>query len=151
MGKWVTRAAIAVLMMTLAACGAVYRNHGYVPPEEDLANIIVGVDTRLSVEETLGVPTAEGVSNQDGLYYVASRWRQFGPARPRPIERQIVAITFDGNEVVQNVARYGLQDGRVVTLSRRVTEGGANEISFIRQLMGNVGRLTTGDLIGGAP
>ncbi|MEO0359090.1 MAG: outer membrane protein assembly factor BamE [Pseudomonadota bacterium] len=151
MGKWVTRAVIAATLIGLAGCGATFRNHGYVPPEEDLANIIVGVDTRLSVEDTLGVPTAQGVSNTDGMYFVASRWRHFGPAKPRPIERQIVAVTFDEDDVVQNVSRYGLQDGRVVVLERRVTDGGPSEISFIRQLMGNVGRVNTGDLIGGQP
>ncbi|MEM6307681.1 MAG: outer membrane protein assembly factor BamE, partial [Pseudomonadota bacterium] len=127
---------------------ALYRNHGYVPLAEDLNNIIVGIDTRAAVEDMLGLPTANGVSNQNGMYYVASRWRHFGPSKPRPIERQIVAINFDANDVVTNITQYGLEDGTVVALNRRVTDGGVNEISFIQQLMGNVGRVNAQDLLG---
>lgn len=140
--------ALGLTLLLATACASVYRNHGFNPLEEDLANVIVGVDTRASVEETLGVPTTGGVNNADGMYYVSSRWRHFGAAAPKPISREIVAISFDQNEVVSNISRYGLEDGKVVVLSRRVTAGGAKEISFIRQLMGNIGRINAGDLIG---
>jgi hypothetical protein len=40
-----------------------------------------------------------------------------------------------------------LADGKVIVLSRRVTEGGSGEISFIRQLMGNVGRMDAEDFL----
>jgi hypothetical protein len=62
-----------------------------------------------------------------------------GPARPKEISRELVAVTFDGNGTVANVERFGLEDGRVVVLSRRVTDNGLNDISFIRQLFGNIG------------
>ena len=50
--------------------------------------------------------------------------------------------------VVSNVSRYGLEDGKVIVLSRRITEGGSGEISFIRQMMGNVGRMEAEDFFG---
>lgn len=147
MGKMLKTVAMLGLLLITAACSAVYRNHGYTPSEAELATIIVGVDTRTAVETTLGAPTATGVSNTDGLYYVSSRWRHFGPTRPRAIEREVVAVTFDGNDVVQDISRYGLDDGRVVALNKRVTNP-PTELSFIRQLLGNVGRVNTQDLLG---
>jgi hypothetical protein len=48
---------------------------------------------------------------------------------------------------VSNVERFGLEDGQVVALSRRVTETNIKGVSFIRQLMGNFGRLTTDQLV----
>ena len=45
--------AIAALLAA-AACTPVYKNHGYIPPAEDLAQIKVGVDTRDTVTETIG-------------------------------------------------------------------------------------------------
>lgn len=140
---------LGFLVLGLTACTSIYRNHGFVPNDDDLASVIVGVDTRASAEETLGVPTTEGVSGVNSIYYIASRWRHFGASRPKPVSREIVAIAFDKDDVVTNVSRYGLDDGQVVVLSRRVTEGGANEISFIRQLMGNFGNLDGGALFGG--
>ena len=44
-------------MGAMISCSAVYRNHGFTPLDADLAKIVVGVDTRASVEETLGAPT----------------------------------------------------------------------------------------------
>jgi outer membrane protein assembly factor BamE (lipoprotein component of BamABCDE complex) len=133
------KAAVFALCLLGAGCSAQYRNHGYVPSEEDLAEVVIGVDTRDSVAETLGAPSAGGVLEGGGFYYVRSRVKTVGPARPKEISRELVAVTFDGNGTVANVERFGLEDGRVVVLSRRVTDNGLNDISFIRQLFGNIG------------
>ena len=55
-------------------------------------------------------------------------------------------MTFNANGVVDNVGRYGLEDGRVVTISRRVTESNVKGIGFIRQLLANFGRIQASDL-----
>ena len=47
----------------------------------------------------------------------------------------------------KNISRYGLKDAKVIVLSRRVTEGGSGEISLIRQLMGNFGRVSAEDML----
>lgn len=143
-----TRTVLLMAFATVIACAPVFRNHGYVPTQEDLSNVIIGVDTRASVEEVLGAPTTGGVANKDGFYYIKSRWRHFGALPPKPIERSIVAVAFDENDVVSNISHYGLEDGKVVVLSRRVTEGGAQEIGFIQQLMGNFGRLDASQVFG---
>ncbi|MBC7156656.1 MAG: outer membrane protein assembly factor BamE, partial [Rhodobacteraceae bacterium] len=39
------------------------------------------------------------------------------------------------------VERFGLRDGEVVALSRRVTETNVRGVTFIRQLIGNIGNL----------
>ncbi len=141
-------AALVGVLLLVTACTKIYRNHGYVPSDDELESVIVGVDTRGSVEELLGLPTTGGVTRSDGFYYIASRWEHYAYRKPRPIERQIVAITFDSESIVKNIARYGLEDGKVVVLSRRVTEGGAGEISFIRQLMGDFGNFDAGQVFG---
>jgi outer membrane protein assembly factor BamE (lipoprotein component of BamABCDE complex) len=113
-----------------------------------LSAIVVGVATRSSVAGAIGVPSTSGLTTSDAIYYVSSKWRHYGAAAPKTVERQIVAIQFDSVGVVTNVSRYGLDDGKVVVLSRRITEGGSGEISFIRQMMGNVGRMEAEDFFG---
>lgn len=127
------------LCLLAAACAAQYRNHGYMPPQEDVDSVIVGVDTRDSVAETLGSPTAGGVLNDSGFYYVRSQFKTVGPFRPQEVSRELLAVTFTPNGTVANVERFGLEDGRVVSLSRRVTDNGLGDVSFIRQLLGNLG------------
>ncbi len=135
-------------MLALAACSTVYRNHGYVPAEDELAKVEVGVDTRETIAEKIGRPSAQGLLNDVGWFYVQSRFEHYGPREPREVERQVVAVTFTPNGTVEDVARYGLEDGRVVTISKRVTETGIKGVSFIRQLMGNVGRVNAGSVLG---
>ncbi|ETX30645.1 outer membrane protein assembly factor BamE [Roseivivax isoporae] len=139
-----------IAALALAACSAQYRNHGYVPRDEDLGQIVPGIDTRATVEEVVGVPTSSGVLNESGFYYISSEMRQFAWRAPEVIDREVVAISFDGAGVVTNIERYGLEDGNVVPLSRRVTQSGGGDISFIRKLFGNIGRIGTEGLLGGS-
>ncbi|MEM7295636.1 MAG: outer membrane protein assembly factor BamE, partial [Pseudomonadota bacterium] len=45
---------VCLLLASLSACAAEFRNHGYAPTDAELAEVLVGIDTRGSVEETLG-------------------------------------------------------------------------------------------------
>lgn len=133
--------------VVLTACTTQHRNHGYVPLDEDLSNIVVGVDTRDSVAESIGTPSTGGVLNDSGYYYVHSKVQHYAYRAPTVVERQVLAVTFDKRGVVRNIERFGLEDGNVVPLSRRVTETSVVDKSFLRQLLGNLGRFTAGDFI----
>lgn len=135
---------LSLCMVSLAACSTVYRNHGYVPTDADLALLEVGVDTRETVAEKVGRPLASGLLNDVGWYYVQSRWAYRGALEPREVDRQVVAISFTEAGRVQNVERFGLERGRVVPLSRRVTESNVRGLTVIQQLLGNFGRLGPG-------
>ena len=141
-------ALIVVLGLGLDACTPQYRNHGYIPTETELAAINVGTDTRETVVAAIGAPTANGVLNSSGFYYIESRFRHLGPLAPQEIERQVLAISFNEAGVVTNIERFGLSDGRVITLSRRVTDDNVRDTTFIRQLLGNLGNFDPTALIG---
>ena len=132
----------------LAACSPIVTQHGYVPPEDELALLQVGVDTRETVGEAVGRPTTSGVLEGGDWYYVASTRRTLGPFPPEETAREVLAITYDGGGRLANVERFGLEDGRVVPLSRRVTETNVRRPGFLRQLLTSVGRLQAADLVG---
>lgn len=137
--RW-AQMAVLIAGISLAGCSPQFRNHGYIPPEEELAEITVGTDTRDTVAEKIGVPASSGVLNAGGYYYVRMRTRAIGPLAPQEIDRQVVAISFSEGGVVQNVERFGLERGKVVQLERRVTDATVTDRSFLRQLLGNIGR-----------
>jgi len=139
---------VAVVMTGLSACTPQFANHGYIPPQEDLDQITVGIDTRASVEETVGTPSTAGVISNSGFYYVRTRKRTFGALAPRVIERQVLAISFDDTGVVTNIERFGLERGQVVPLSRRVTTSGVGSQSILRQLLGSIGRFNPAGIAG---
>ena len=147
LGSGVRRGAVALLVVLLAACTALYQNHGYVPRDADLELVVVGESTREDVAKAVGRPSSTGLLTGGAWYYVGSRFRHFGPREPEEIDRQVVAISFDEGGTVENVERFGLEKGQVVVLSRRVTDSNIEGLSFLRQLLGNIGNISAGQLL----
>jgi len=136
------------LAVLLAACVPQVRDYGYVPTETDLAGIIVGVDTRDRVAEVVGYPSARSLASDEAWIYVVSRQVTIGFKAPKTTQREIVVVTFDGEGTVENIERFGLKDGRIIVLNRRVTAPNTKGISFLRQALGNLGRFSAEEVTG---
>ena len=140
-------AVIGLALLALAGCSPQFRNHGYLPDETELAALVVGVDTRLEVDEAFGVPGMSGLQQSSGYYYIHSRVRHMTYKEPEVIERNVVAISFDDENVLTNIGRYSLKDGKIIILSRRVTEGGDITTGALRQLFANISNISAGSLL----
>jgi len=138
---------ILVASLALAGCSPTYRNHGYIPSDEDLQELAIGIDTRASVEDLVGPPSSGGLLEGGDYYYVRSRTKTFGIRAPKETERQVLVVSFDSAGVLQNVEQFGLEAGRVVRLSRRVTSSAVGNVSLIRQLLGNIGQFDAADAL----
>lgn len=132
--------------LALMSCSPIYRSHGYVPPAEDLNALVVGVDSRATVDETIGQPSMSGMAGGGDYYYVRSRFRAYGAMRPEVVERKVVAISFRPDNVIANIEEFGLENGQIVPLSRRVTDNSVVAKGFLRQLIGNIGQINPSDL-----
>ncbi|MBV7379649.1 outer membrane protein assembly factor BamE [Maritimibacter dapengensis] len=132
----------------LVACTPVYRNHGYIPTDEDVEEIMVGVDTQETVSAIIGKPAAAGLLTEEAWYYVQSRFKHLGYNEPEEVEREVLQITFDEDGLVENIERFGLEEGRVVVLSRRVTTSNTRGVGFLRQLLGGIGQVNLNDILG---
>jgi outer membrane protein assembly factor BamE (lipoprotein component of BamABCDE complex) len=141
-------AAILVVAAALAGCSPQFRYHGYIPSETELTALQVGQTTRDEVITLVGAPTALGVVGEDAFYYVRSRFRDYGYRASEEVEREVLVVSFTDAGVLANVERFGLEDGNVVALSRRVTDDNLRDTTFIRQLLGNVGQFDAGQFLG---
>ena len=130
----------------LAACGAstLSNNTGYVPDDALLKEVVVGLDTKDTVARILGRPGATGIIGDQGWYYVKSEFERFLWRAPVEVDREVVAVSFAENGQVSNIERFGLKDGRVIAIDRRVTDSNTQGIGFLRQLFANFGNLTPG-------
>lgn len=133
--RWILLAAVTLA----AACSPIVDRHGYAPNDTVLEDIIVGIDTKATVADSVGQPTAAGILSSGGWYYVESIFETVGPFEKQEVSREVVAISFDSRDVVTNIERFGLEDGNVVVLSRRVTDSNIGGMSLLRQLLGNIG------------
>ncbi|WP_197917908.1 outer membrane protein assembly factor BamE [Thiosulfatihalobacter marinus] len=138
-GKAIKSILFGMALIVAVSCTTQYRNHGYMPPDEDIAAITLGVDTRDTVVETLGSPSAGGVLKDGSFYYVRSRVRTYGAREPKVIERKVMAVDFDNRGIARNIRQFGLEDGRAVPLVVRVTDGNLGNVSFLKQLLGSIG------------
>jgi len=146
--KTALRAALMVgVVVAVTACTAQYRKHGWIPGPDLLNEVVVGVDTRDSVAETVGEPTIDSLVDDSGYYYVTSRMKFYGAKAPQVVSRDLVAITFDSANVVDSVQRYTLEDGRTIPLERRVTDSSLEDKTFLRQLLGNLGNFNPGSFL----
>ncbi|MCY4151906.1 MAG: outer membrane protein assembly factor BamE [Aestuariivita sp.] len=136
-----------VLLVLLAACSDRFRNHGFAPTDEELAVITVGVDTRESVEAEIGSGSFSDVLDQGTNFYLHSKVQLRGLQAPKVVKRRLVAIDFDSNDLVANIDTYDLSDGQAVLLTRRVTDSSVSNRGFLRQLLGNLGRIDPEDLL----
>ena len=139
---------VFLLGLALAACSPLYRNHGYVPTEEDLAQLAIGQDTRDSAAPKVGRPSTSGLLADTGWYYVQSRWEYKGALPPKEIDRQVVALSFSEAGTLTNVERFGMERGQIVQLSRRVTETNVKGMSVLSRLFASFGRVSAGQLVG---
>jgi outer membrane protein assembly factor BamE (lipoprotein component of BamABCDE complex) len=135
-------------LIAVAGCSSTYRNHGYVPPESDLENLIVNVDTRATVDDLIGPPSVSGLVGDGDYYYIRSRKRTYMMMRPQEVEREVVAISFNDDDTIANIERFGLEDGKAVPISRRVTDSSVVDNGFIRQIIRNIGVFTPEQLFG---
>lgn len=134
---------VGVALLVIAACSPIMRYHGYAPSDEDLEQIVVGTDTRETVAQKVGEPGIGGVMEGSGWFYVQSDWEQRNWRAAREIDRQVVAISFDGRDRVTNIERFGLEDGQVVAISRRVTDMGPRP-SIMSQVLRALGNFSPG-------
>lgn len=137
-------------MLVLGACAATFQNHGYVPAPDELAKLKLG-DPQAKVVQQVGTPSTEGLIKPPSWYYVQSRFRTFGPFKPKEVQREVVAITFDKQKRVSNIQRFGLKQGHVVTLSARVTQSSVKRLGLIQQLLTDLGRFNASSLTGNRP
>ncbi len=141
LGQRIAGLVAALGLLALVGCTPIVRNHGYVPSDDDLAAIQVGEDTRATVTTVIGRPSAAGLMSDGAFFYVRSRRETVAWRAPQEVDRQVVAISFDADGVVENIERFTLDDGQVVTLSRRVTSTNIRNVTLIRQLLSSLGRI----------
>jgi len=129
--------ATAFLAANLAGCGAQIDRHGHVFMDVDLEQIQRGM-SKQQVTTVLGSPDTTSSIGGDAYYYISTTQKSYAFFKPWEIDRKVVAVYFDGQSTVQNVARYGLKDGIVVRYAKDETPARGKDLSVLEQIFGNI-------------
>lgn len=149
LGLLVATVAAATVM---AGCTATRDFHGYVPDQAFPEDVKPDVDTRSTVLARLGTPSTTSLFNAAGeakmtpgkenlWVYMSSTRELLAFYYPKVVQRSIIAIQFDEEDVVSDVLVYDADDGRVLEYSSRVTPTRGRELGILEQLFGSLGSL----------
>jgi outer membrane protein assembly factor BamE (lipoprotein component of BamABCDE complex) len=141
--------AVALAVISLAACVPTVDQRGNLPDPENLAQIHPGTTTRQQVTKILGTPSSIGVFDDKNWYYISRRTEQVAFLDPDVLDQQVHIIKFDDKGVVQGIDHKNLKDGREIEPAPGATPAPGRELTFLEQVLGNVGRFTKGGSSGG--
>jgi outer membrane protein assembly factor BamE (lipoprotein component of BamABCDE complex) len=89
----------------------------------------------------LGTPSTTGTFDNEVFYYISQkRTRRYAYQKLKLIDQRVVAIYFDDQNVVSQVADYRLQDGKVFDFISRTTPTGGRDITLLSRLFGGGAR-----------
>jgi len=110
-----------------------------------MAEIHAGSTTKDEVAKILGTPSSVSVFNNDkSWYYISRRTAQTAFFEPDVLDQQVYIVNFDDQGVVKAVDHRVLEDGKEITPVARATPAPGRELSFLEQLIGNLGKFNGG-------
>lgn len=123
-------------------------HQGYVFDEQSLDFVPVG-SSREQVLLALGSPTTTATFDNEVFYYISQqRVRSAAFAKARLVDQRILAVYFGADGRVENIAAYGMKDGKVFDFIKKVTPTGGKDQTFIGQILGGLGGKATPKLPG---
>jgi outer membrane protein assembly factor BamE (lipoprotein component of BamABCDE complex) len=134
----------------LAGCAPTVEQRGNLPEADKVAEIHPGSTTKEEVTKILGTPSSVGVFDDKSWYYISRRTEQVAFFKPAAEDQQVLIVNFDNQGVVRAVDHKALEDGREITPVARTTPAPGRELTFLEQLLGNLGKFNnTGGGTGG--
>jgi outer membrane protein assembly factor BamE (lipoprotein component of BamABCDE complex) len=127
----------------LAGCATTVEQRGNLPPPNQIAEIHPGTTTKAEVATILGTPSSVGVFNDQSWYYVSLRTKQFSFFDPHVVDQEVYVVDFNDKDVVKAVDHKTLKDGREIEPVARATPAPGRELTFLEQLIGNLGKFNS--------
>jgi len=150
MSRFLFRLAAVSGAAGLVGCAASVEQRGNLPTQEKISEIHAGTTTKEEVAKLLGTPSSVSAFNNDkAWYYISRRTSQTAFFDPNVLDQQVYVVNFDDQGVVKAVDHKALQDGREITPVARATPAPGRELSFLEQLIGNLGKFNGGGPTGG--
>ena len=110
---------------------------------DTMKQLVPGTSTRKDVVALMGSPTAKATFDDNTWLYIAEVTRPVIAGTQTVLDQSVVALTFDQQGVLRNVATRTADDGKPVSMAGGATPSPGSEATFMQQLLGNVGRFAT--------
>ena len=129
---------ISILLLTSACSRDLFLVHnGNMPAKEKVAEIRLG-QSKQDVMNILGAPSLTTGLSDDHWIYMASTTKKVAFFRPEELERKVLAISFD-NDQISKIEKLSLADGNKLPIDTDITQTTEQEQGFFRKYFGGVG------------
>ena len=134
--------ALAVLPIAaiLGGCSTNLALRGNLPHPYQIAEIHPGKTTAAEVVKILGSPSSTGVFDRRHWYYISRRTSQFAFFPPKVLSQNVYIVNFDDKGIVQSVNHENLKDAKNISPAPGRTPAPGEHLTFLQQLIGNIGR-----------
>jgi outer membrane protein assembly factor BamE (lipoprotein component of BamABCDE complex) len=142
--------AAMIAMSAIAVSGCTTKevfNQGYVIDQNALELTPVG-SSREQVLLSLGTPSTTATFDNEVFYYISQK-RVRGAAfmKPHLVAQNVLAVYFDEEGTVTNIANYTLKDGKAFDMISRTTPTASKDETFLLQILSGSGGAPTGSSV----
>lgn len=134
---------MVLLGWLISACTIEKQPRGFYLDEKKVTAITPGFDSQGSVQVMMGNPSIASTFDKTTWYYISEMARRKSLSKPKAIERNIVAVHFAKDGVVEKVERYTLADGQKVKPRKDKTPTRGKKLGIFEQIFSNLGRFST--------
>jgi outer membrane protein assembly factor BamE (lipoprotein component of BamABCDE complex) len=136
--------AVVALALVLAGCTISEDQRGNLPDPDKLTQVKPGSTTKEQVVKILGSPSSESTFDDDTWYYISRKTKQVAFFSPSLLDQQVFIVDFDDKGVVRDINHKSMADGMPISPAPGATPAPGRELSFMEQLIGNIGRFGGG-------
>jgi len=131
---------LAVTVIPLSGCSGFETSSGVIPEQRDLRRLRPGEARKEDVAALLGGPSVVGTFDDNRWYYVGKRTERFAFLDPKLREQQVVVVEFEDDGMLRRIRTLDQNDARSINPVDRETPTAGAELTFLQQLLGNVGK-----------
>jgi outer membrane protein assembly factor BamE (lipoprotein component of BamABCDE complex) len=142
MKKHFYSAIFSFAILTFTACTPMTSQHGNLLEDFQVQEITEGQSSRSDVLRTLGSPTTQSTFNNDVWYYIGQETEKHGILDHEVVNERIITVTFNDEGIVESIDDTS-PEREDIPYARSKTPTHGNDLTFMQQLLGNMGRFNT--------
>ena len=124
----------------MSGCASQMDSRGNSPDPKLVKSIKPGVHKRQDVERHLGAPSTITAFDSEVCHYISGKIKSVAFFKPKLMKRKILTIKFNKDGIVQNIYETDTTKQKEILFVERETPTKGKELTFIQQIIGNVGK-----------